>query len=642
MKITRLEINNFLSIGEASLNLDDKGLVLLQGINNDDTSAASNGAGKSSLASSILWCLFGETDRDAKGDEVVNVTSRKNCRVAMTVDDDGVEYVIARHRKHIKHKNSLTVSVNGIDETRGTSKLTQALVTQLIGCTKEVFNASIYAGQESLIDLPGLTDKQLKVIVEEASGVEILEKALTIARKGLFLASSQVSDQKIEVDKIENEIRVLKGLAAAAQDDADKWAALKVSELKKAKSALIKANDSHEMAKLMLKTSSAGISSVKDKYEQIGKDIISGTIKDKKLITAAQDDLGIRIAEVASVDSILKMKLTDAKKASKDLKSINSKVGAPCGECGKEYELTDIAGAQTRAKNKLDLAAAELTELKSQRVAAINMRTNAESALESLQENATDVTALMSDRDSNKILIDAHTSLQIDADKANLLFDDAKKAHSELKARANPYDAEPLNKKISDKRVDLKALKTYLEKLKDEEAVKKAVVAVYSPAGVRAQILDSVTPYLNSRTEFYLSSLSDSNLSAEWNTLSTKANGDLTEKFNIAVNSKTASATYKGLSGGEKRKVRLACFLALQDLVSSRATKPIDLAICDEIDDALDDSGLERLMDVLEAKARKSGTVIVISHNDLKDWIRDVSIIEKTDGLAEISGVLSL
>lgn len=53
----------------------------------------------------------------------------------------------------------------------------------------------------------------------------------------------------------------------------------------------------------------------------------------------------------------------------------------------------------------------------------------------------------------------------------------------------------------------------------------------------------------------------------------------------------------------------------------SRATKPINLWIADEIDYALDESGLERLMVVLDRKARERGTVLIISHQSgLKDW----------------------
>jgi DNA repair exonuclease SbcCD ATPase subunit len=167
-------------------------------------------------------------------------------------------------------------------------------------------------------------------------------------------------------------------------------------------------------------------------------------------------------------------------------------------------------------------------------------------------------------------------------------------------------------------------------KLHYDQDVAAAVVKVFGPAGVRAQILDTVTPFLNERTEDYLSVLTDGNAHATWTTLTKSASGDLKEKFSIDVCHDKGGDSFKAISGGEKRKVRIATALALQDLVASRATQPIDLFIGDEVDDALDPAGLERLMVILERRARERGTVIVISHSDLRDWIDDVTIVRKS------------
>ena len=82
--------------------------------------------------------------------------------------------------------------------------------------------------------------------------------------------------------------------------------------------------------------------------------------------------------------------------------------------------------------------------------------------------------------------------------------------------------------------------------------------------------------------------------------------------------------------------MRLACALALQDLVAARADKSIDLWIGDEIDDALDDAGLERLMGVLEQKARERGTVLCISHNDIASYARRTMLVEKKNDKAKV------
>ena len=112
------------------------------------------------------------------------------------------------------------------------------------------------------------------------------------------------------------------------------------------------------------------------------------------------------------------------------------------------------------------------------------------------------------------------------------------------------------------------------------------------------------------------------------------------EKFNIAVENDKGAKSFAGLSGGETRKVRLATAMALQDLVASRASKPISLFIADEVDDALDNAGLERLMGILDQKSKEKGTVLVISHNSLSDWIRDVVTVVKENDMSRVTGVL--
>ena len=134
------------------------------------------------------------------------------------------------------------------------------------------------------------------------------------------------------------------------------------------------------------------------------------------------------------------------------------------------------------------------------------------------------------------------------------------------------------------------------------------------PKGVRAHILDTITPLLNDRTARYLDVLSDGKLRAVWTTPLTKK-GEVREQFNIAVSNEVGGGTFESLSGGEKRKVRVACRLALQEIVASRATKPIELSIADEVDHALDEAGVERLIGVLNEKAEICKSLFVISHN---------------------------
>ena len=200
MKFLSMKVENFMALAEAEVELSDRGLVLIQGINTDDSSASSNGAGKSTLMNSLMWCIYGETAHGVKGDDVLSTGNEKNCRVQVTIEDEGKKFAIIRHRNHKEFKNRLIVRGEDGDMTKGKDTLTQELVERLIGASKEVFTASIYASQEAMPDLPGMTDKNLKAIVEEAAGVDRLTRAYSIARERANAATARVDNVKTKME----------------------------------------------------------------------------------------------------------------------------------------------------------------------------------------------------------------------------------------------------------------------------------------------------------------------------------------------------------------------------------------------------------------------------------------------------------
>jgi DNA repair exonuclease SbcCD ATPase subunit len=141
MNITKVVIDNFLTIQHAEIELDNRGLLLIQGDNKDDSSADSNGAGKSSIADAICWANYGVTARGVSTDAVVNKTAKKDCRVEVNLTDGTNDYKIIRYRKDSTHKNTTLVlqrdpnpAVIPIELHKGTERETQAVIDALIGC----------------------------------------------------------------------------------------------------------------------------------------------------------------------------------------------------------------------------------------------------------------------------------------------------------------------------------------------------------------------------------------------------------------------------------------------------------------------------------------------------------------------------
>lgn len=640
MKIKQVEIENFLAIGKITANLDNRGLVLIEGQNADDTSQNSNGSGKSSFADAISWCLFGETARGLTGDAVVNDSAGKQCRVAVTIEDGSQSYTVARHRKHKTGKNSLTlVNGEGSDLTKGTDKLTQPLVDRVVGCSADVFNAAIYSGQEQMPDLPGMTDKFLKQIVEEAAGINEVAAAHEIAKIRLRDAKNDHGAKKAEYDNQMSALAALRENLVTQEESATNWGIYQANKLKDMELEANKANDEARKRALMIDS----ILEEQDKLNAAKKQInarIDGVKGENERLSVLEKEAAKMEAEWNGANrhwDAIRLAILAARK---ELEATDDDVGKPCGSCGKPYCLEDLAEIRQIRDEKVASLESRFAAQTIECDSLDERRALARSEVDHHKSGMTDISESLAKRDKiEKAIADRQQKL----DAISALVALASKLDMDCiteKNVVNPYvsQVEAAKKNISDREAKAGVTQAQGEELAADVAVKTAVANVLSPAGVRAHILDTVTPFLNARTARYLSALTDGNVTAIWSTISLTAKGEARERFAIDVVSAVGAKEFRGLSGGEKRKVRLATSMALQDLVASRATKPIDLYIADEIDDALDDSGLERLMGILDEKARERGTVLIISHNSLSDWISNSVVVKKEGGKSTMIG----
>lgn len=649
MYFGKLFINNFLVIGDAEVDLHNCGLTLIEGRNEDDESANSNGAGKSSLVDALCWCLYGVTGRGVSGDAVINKKAKKECHVGVEVWTEGLNcYYIERGRKSSRIGNNLIVQhviVDGNDVgsscelTKTTVADTQALVNDLLGCSYEIFTSSIYAVQEKMPDLPALTDKALKTLIEEAAGIDKLQRAseiahvkyqdcvrLTTETQGkIENLTSELSNNKKLLDDVvyERETHIRNATLERAQQL--RYKDLLESELKKTSALPVEAVEAIEKKK-------AEIQAKIDEYSFIEA---KGAEK-QRLAMSAQSHCVMTKKEIEKE----KEKIADL---NKEINNLEAKIGTHCSECGKVYQAEDLETAkkaiETQIANKTKEVLKQIEDFKNQVAEAKVLAKDAEDFKKSMPS----VTKLMSAMNELNERLKKNQDVQFQIDTQKRELQNLKKtieATEEVTVKGEtPYNKtiKTLEESIAKLEKDKKERESEHEKYAEQQKIAEAVDELYSRKGIRAHILDTVTPFLNERTAFYLNTLSDGEITATWQTLTKTAKGDFKEKFSIDVQSVKGANCFAGLSGGEKRKVRVATSMALQDLVASRAKKPIDLYIADEVDHALDASGLERMMSILEEKAKQFGTALVISHNSLRDWIDNSIVVTKRDGISTVS-----
>lgn len=656
MIVKNVGIQNFLTIGSASLDLESKGLSLVQGENNSDPSAESNGAGKTSIAEAICWCLYGQTARGVKGDAVVNRIAKKDCSVQMTVKIGDLNYTVTRCRRHKTGKNRLTLAREGeigslIDLTKGNDKLTQIEVEKVIGASYEVFRSAVYLAQDGMPDLPGMTDKQLKEIIEESAGLTKIEQAHKIANEEL----SKCRKDRDSLDRLTERVaEQLMGIHNLVSSTLKAKASFEATRDKRRDSFAVEFASKEELRLKVIEHIESALKK-KAKFDIEGKlkigelkAKIDGVAEEQRELDGYATQRAEKLADFKTKTVNYESAKADAEKATKEFKTVTSRIGTPCSECGKEYCEEDVEAAKKIASDK---AKAAITLAKTKKVEldeATRQADEAESAYTTFKASMTDVSEAVAKKSKleqlESELSNVLTGLKRELSNLDENIERIETNRLKNEEEINPHleDLKAARAELADKAKERDSVQAQIEENGAQLQIIQDVVAVFGRKGVRAHMLETVTPYLNERTSYYLGTLSDGSISAIWSTLTIKSDGELAEKFNIEVSKLDGADNYHGLSGGEKRKVRLATAMALQDLVASRATKPISLFVADEIDDALDDSGLERLMSLLEEKGREKGTLILISHNDIGDWVRNVTkVVKDANGTSSVVGHLS-
>lgn len=574
MKFLTLEVENFMALANAKVELDQRGLVLIQGVNAGDSSAASNGAGKSTLMNSLMWCIYGETSHGVKGDDVLSTGHEKNCRVKVTIEDEGKRYAIIRHRKHKEFKNRLIVRGEDGDMTKGKDSLTQEFVERLIGASKEVFMASIYASQEAMPDLPGMSDKNLKTIVEEAAGVDRLTKAYAIARERANAAAARMETTKTKMDACLSLVESAQNELESAKTSSEAWERDRSERLDVARADLVGAEVTLTEVEMELRSLPEQI---RDTENAIGKErekLASKEEHDAKLVKVRGAITDIR-ASIRITENIQKEAMQRARAFKVKAEEVNTKVGEPCPTCGKAYCVEDLS---TVKESFVEQARSEISQAQASATSVAKYQEHLEKALKiesSLVASTPDVSAIISriEQLTKELGTLRHREKEVVAVEA--LVARARSEVDRITKETNPFLAviKRHEESLAANKSNYGVLKTELKNIQEQALLLDKARQVYSPAGVRSHILTSVTPFLNAQTAEYLNTLSDGNIVAEWSTMESTKKGEWRDKFNISVRKIGASKTFQTLSGGEKRKVRIACSLALQDLVASRASK---------------------------------------------------------------------
>lgn len=632
MIFVQAKIENFFRISTPIVwNLENQGLVLIFG---------ENGAGKSTLFEALVWCLWGKTVRGYTGDAVVNRKKKKGCSVGLKLRHEGQLYFINRFRKHKDggnglHFHHLTDAGDTVDLTQGTATLTQAKIDSFLGIDYTTFVQGPMMPQGSFKKFSEMNDSEQKVVLESALQIGVLAAALDVtkdklatAHQGLSAAQTALREQWLHYEALQQE-------KASYETERDTWARKKRHALSAIATELVEEvfEQEHYWAYSQTVNFGAAMEEARERTKNLKKNKFDLENQDREEATQYQSML-------FEAKSDLKQAQADMARLKQEILDLRT-LGSTCPTCYQRIDGEHVESCVMKIKSDLAEAGVQAEDAR-KRMDSVNscLEEHQASFREHIIAAAEELTVA-----EEKIL-----TLVTDAEQAKRWVDDlsaSRRRESAIRMRFQEKQQEesPFSKLLQEtERKILCQLETIAKSKSRVRGLQLEVDHLefwrtgFSNKGLKSYILQSVTPFLNERVNYYAQVLTGGDIKVEFSTQTVLKSGEIREKFSVVVTNRIGADTYAGNSGGEKSRADLAINYTLSDLVSARARRPFPQRFLDEPFESLDESGVESVMELLADMVLESGSIFVVTHQDVMKGLFNKQIkVEKVNGETRIA-----
>ncbi|OGM09302.1 hypothetical protein A2Z67_05165 [Candidatus Woesebacteria bacterium RBG_13_36_22] len=604
IRIISLEMENFLSVkSKTTLNLGNRGLVLVEGL---------NGSGKSAcFVDALCYGIYGKTTRGVSKDDVVNRFFGRNSYVGLKMissDDDLIE--IDSYRKHSKYKDNVFFKINGKPRLGSTNDHTRDLIVKYLDMDFTAFTNSVVFGQSMAKYFSGLTDSEQKKVVDRLLGITWIPEAWDAAKKDL-------SDLEKEQIKIEVAIGTKNTRIQMKEDEI-------VEQEKKFKDfEFFREENIQKLREELGSLKVLDTQQIEDEISILDKKIseINEQIPDD--LTTIQDDLLRLNLEKGQQEGKITYKKADIELLTDSIYSIKDKIGTTCSSCGQEI--------------KEEFAETHKDHLENEKSKLIEEKNQLEEKLKDLNKQYFDM--FNRKEELVKLLTQADELIKVknDLEKRfnlakieNVRISTTRQALeneiTRLSLAENPHNADKIREDLANFILEKSEEEEKLSCLQEEIKYYAFWVSGFSNAGVKSLIIESMIPQMNGWASTY-SSLFDNKFDIKFSAQTKLKKGDLAEKFDVMAFNKIGAEVYDGNSGGEKRVIDVIVMFVLGDLASSRSSKRFSILVLDEVFERLDEEICDRVIQVLksmiygeqlnmELQLPKRESIFVLTHLD--------------------------
>ena len=163
----------------------------------------------------------------------------------------------------------------------------------------------------------------------------------------------------------------------------------------------------------------------------------------------------------------------------------------------------------------------------------------------------------------------------------------------------------------------LNTAKKVLEEQKELDSNLEILKKAFSTNGLLAYKIENLVKELEALTNTYLAELSDGRFTLEFIVSNDKLNVQITDNENIV--------DILALSSGELARVNTATLIAIRKLMSSISKSRINILFLDEVINVLDDSGREKMVEVL---LQEDLNTYVVSHGWTHPLLEKIEVIK--------------
>lgn len=617
IEFQKVTLHNFISFGHSELTFGDDGFIKVSGINeNVDDLATSNGSGKSSLWEAIVWALTGDTIRGTK--QVSNIYGDDGTYVELEFNIDSVNYVITRSKDHKVYKTGLKIIIDGKDcSGKGIRDSEKLLAQYLPDITASLLGSVIILGQGLPQKFTNNSPSGRKEVLERLSKSDFMIEDLKtrVARRKDEL-SKLIRSHKDAIIAAESKVGILQG-----QIEKSKAA---LSALDKDKLETTVAYYSTEVERLQM-VLDAG----RTHLEKIDADLAEQNEHLVKLNRYHADNVSAVNQEFDSSIESLTSKLYELRSLIASYKAEITKMESirdVCPTCGQK--LPDVVKPDTTGlKQQLEQAEVDYRKVESELNQLKASRKEKLDSVESDYRRSSDVLL----RQNNELTTAKSNqqaqmrSIEQDRLRAVSKLDDARAQLQQLE-----YTINSLSLNIHENEGQIEELNRellYNNTQKDLQQSHLDVVNKFDTAlkrDFRGYLLATVIEYIAARAKEY------SKVIFETDKIEFRLDGN-----NIDISYMNKS--YENLSGGEKQKLDLIIQFSIRDMLCNHLGFTSNILVLDEVFDALDMIGCQKVLDVISSLSDIKNIFIVTHRKDLSiPCDKELIVVKSSAGISEL------